>query len=232
MTTTVRFVSHSVRMVEWKHWELFRALAVYKLFLWDFEYPPLLKLTGETRKYAEDALTFLPRSLTVFIYRTLRIRGSCDTVYAVVFTVTITAVILVLFADVMQTHGGCMTSTFEVCAAQKILEQASSWTLCKHRSDWITVVRRRYAGWLPLCFRGRETPSPLLRPVLESQKSRRIHSLCIAAPFGPTPDGDGAVGICDAPSHFGGEMRVRALKTHLLGGGCSGSPPESSEARA
>ena len=77
---------------EWRRGS--RPLAVYKLFLWDFEYPPLLKLTGETRRYAEDALTFLPTLTHSFIYRTLRIRGSCDTVYAVVFTVTITAIIL------------------------------------------------------------------------------------------------------------------------------------------
>lgn len=58
---------------EWDGGALTRPSAVIKLFLRDFHYPPLLKMTGETRAYVMCALQFIPVIHGSFLGRTLHI---------------------------------------------------------------------------------------------------------------------------------------------------------------
>ena len=59
---------------EWKSG--FRFWAVVKLFLCDFKYPPLLKLTGETRKYMTTSLSVVPVLPNSFVAKRLNLSTS------------------------------------------------------------------------------------------------------------------------------------------------------------
>lgn len=63
-----------------------RSLSVCKLFLFDFPgYPPLLKLTGETRNHANSLLRRLPVLPSCFLRRTLHLRNDAVAAFHAAF---------------------------------------------------------------------------------------------------------------------------------------------------